>query len=174
MRRFKDLDYKISSRKHLTIQRPVPPVFLGHRESPSPPRTPSGACWRSAAAAAQGSVLREADGQSPGQAPNYSWQHLIFDIQWQLSSVAQSCLTLCDPTDCSTPGFPVHHQLPELAQTHVRRVSDAIQPSHLLSYLSPPALNLSSIRVFSNESVLPIRWPKYCSFSFSISPSSEY
>ena len=60
-----------------------------------------------------------------------------------VSSVAQSCLTLCDPMDCSTPGFSVHHQLPELAQTHVHRVSDAIQPSHPLSSPSPPAFNLS-------------------------------
>ena len=77
------------------------------------------------------------------------------------SSVAQSCLTLCDPMDCSTPGFPVHHQLPELAQTHVHRVGDAIQPFHPLSSPFPPTCNLSSIRVFSNESVLPIRWLKY-------------
>ena len=55
----------------------------------------------------------------------------------QFSSVAQSCLTLCDPTDCSTPGFPVHHQLPEFTQTHVHRVGDAIQPSHPLSFPSP-------------------------------------
>ena len=61
----------------------------------------------------------------------------------QFSSVAQLCLTLCDPMDCSTPGFPVHHQLPELAQTHVHRVSDAIQPSHPLSSPSPPSLSLS-------------------------------
>ena len=61
----------------------------------------------------------------------------------QFSSVTQSCLTLCDPMDCSTPGFPVSHQLPELAQTHVHRVGDAIQPSHPLSSPSPPALNLS-------------------------------
>ena len=60
----------------------------------------------------------------------------------QFSSVAQSCLTLCDPMDCSTPGLPVHHQLPELAQTHVHRVSDAIQPSHPLSSPSPPTFNL--------------------------------
>ena len=60
----------------------------------------------------------------------------------QFSSVAQSCLTLCDPMDCSTPGFPVHHQLPELTHTHVHRVSDAIQPSHPLSAPSPPAFNL--------------------------------
>ena len=57
--------------------------------------------------------------------------------------VAQSCPTLCDPMDCSMPGLPVHHQLPEFTQTHVRRVSDAIQPSHPLSCPSPPAFNLS-------------------------------
>ena len=61
----------------------------------------------------------------------------------QFSSVAQSCPTLCDPTDCSTPGFPVHHQLPEPTQTQVHRVGDAIQPSHPLSSLSPPTFNLS-------------------------------
>ena len=60
-----------------------------------------------------------------------------------VSSVTQLCPTLCDPTDCSMPGFPVHHQLPELAQTHVHRVSDAIQPAHLLLSPSPPAFNLS-------------------------------
>ena len=76
--------------------------------------------------------------------------------------------------DCSMPGLPVHHQLLELTQTHVLWVGDAIQPSHLLSSLSPPALNLSHIRVFSNESVLRIRWPKYWRFSFTISPSNEY
>ena len=61
----------------------------------------------------------------------------------QFISVAQSCLTLCNPTDCSMPSFPVHHQLLELAQTHVHRVSDAIQPSHPLSPPSPPAFNIS-------------------------------
>ena len=66
---------------------------------------------------------------------------------------AQSCPTLCDPVDCSMPGFPVHHQLPELAQTHVHQVGDAIQPSHPLSSPSPPAFNFPSIRVFSNQSV---------------------
>ena len=65
-----------------------------------------------------------------------------------VSSVTQSCLTLCDPMDCSTPGFPVHHQLQELAQTHVHRVSDAIQPSHPLSSPSPPAFNLSQHHSF--------------------------
>ena len=62
---------------------------------------------------------------------------------FQFSSVAQSCPTLCDPMDCSMPGLPVHHQLPELAQTHVYPAGDAIQPSHPLSSLSPPAFNLS-------------------------------
>ena len=61
----------------------------------------------------------------------------------QFSSVAQSCLTLCDPVDCNMPGFPVHRQLPELAQTHVDRVGDAIQPSHPLLSPCPPAFNLS-------------------------------
>ena len=71
-------------------------------------------------------------------------------------------------------GFLVHHQLPELAQTHVHWVSDAIQPSHLLLSPSPPASIFPSIRVFSNESVLHTRWPKYWSFGFSISVSNEY
>ena len=75
--------------------------------------------------------------------------------------------------DCSMPGFSVHHQLLELAQTHVHRISDAMKPSHPLSSSSPPAFNPASLRVFSNESVLCIRWPKYCSFSFSIIPSNE-
>ena len=61
----------------------------------------------------------------------------------QYSSATQSCLTLCDPMDCSMPGFPVHHQLPEFAQTHAHRISDAIQSSHRLWSLSPPAFNLS-------------------------------
>ena len=73
--------------------------------------------------------------------------------------------------DCSTPGFPIHHQLPELAQTHVHRVSNAIRPCHPLSSPSP-VFNLSHTRVFSNESALLIRWPK-C-WSFNISPSNEY
>ena len=76
-------------------------------------------------------------------------------IQWYLiSSVAQSCLNLCDPMDCSTPGFSVHRQLPELTQTHVHWVGNAIQPSHSLSSSSSPVFNLSHIKVFSNESVL--------------------
>ena len=74
----------------------------------------------------------------------------------------------------STPGLPVHHQLPEFTQTHVHRVGDAIQPSHPLCplLLLPPIP--PSIRVFSNESTLRRRWPKYWSFSFSISPSNEH
>ena len=73
-----------------------------------------------------------------------SVRNIIYtSIYGQLSSVAQSCLTLCDPIDCSMPGFPVYHQLPELAQTHVHRVSDTIQPSHALSSPSPSAFDLS-------------------------------
>ena len=72
----------------------------------------------------------------------------------------------------STPGFPVLHHLPELAQTHVHWVGDATQPSHPLSSPSLPGFNLSHIRVFSNESVLRVRWLKY--WCFSISPSNEY
>ena len=92
----------------------------------------------------------------------------------QFSLVARLCPPLCDPMDCSTPGFPVHQQLSELAQTHVHQVGNAIQSSHPLL---PSSLLLSifpGIKVFSNESALCIRWPKYWSFSFSISPSSEY
>ena len=91
----------------------------------------------------------------------------------QFSSVTQSCPTVCDPMNRSTPGLPVHHQLPEFTQTHIHRVSDANQSSHPLSSPSPPAPNPSSIRVYSNESTLHIRWPKYWSFSFSIIPSNE-
>ena len=92
----------------------------------------------------------------------------------QFSSVAQSCLIHCDPMNHSTPGLPVHHQLLEFTQTHVHRVGDAIQPSHpqLSLLLLPPVP--PSIRVFSNESTLRMRWPKYWSFSFSIIPSSEH
>ena len=74
----------------------------------------------------------------------------------------------------STPGLHVHHQLPEFTQTHVHRVSDAIQPSHPLSSPSPPAPNPSQNQGCPNESTRLMRWPKYCSFSFSISPSSEH
>ena len=102
----------------------------------------------------------------------------------QFSSVTQSCPTLffffffscptlCNPMNRSMPGLPVHHQLLEFTQTHVHRVSDAVQPSHPLSslLLLPPIP--PSIRVFSNESIIHNRWPKYWSFSFSIIPSKE-
>ena len=103
---------------------------------------------------------------------NQSYQLLTYSSQEriQFSSVTQSCPTLCDPMNCSMPGLPVHHQLPELTQTHVHRAGDAIQPSHPL--LSPSVF--PNIRVFSNELALHIRWPKYWSFSFSINPSNEY
>ena len=87
----------------------------------------------------------------------------------QFISVAQSCPTLCDPMNRSTPGLLVHHQLPQFTQTHVHRVRDAIHPSHPLS---SPSSSLQS--VFSNESALHIRWSKYWGFSFSGSPSKEY
>ena len=92
----------------------------------------------------------------------------------QFTSVTQSCLTPCYPMNCSTPGLPVHHQLLEFTQTHVHQVGDAIQPSHPLSSILLLPSIFPSISVFSNESVLHIRWPKYWSFSFSISPSNEH
>jgi len=90
-------------------------------------------------------------------------------------SVAKLCLTLCDPMDCSMPGFPVLYYLLEFAQTHVHWVSDAIQSSHPLSSPSPPAFNLSQHQgLFQWISSSHFRWPKYWSFSFSISTSNEY
>ena len=93
----------------------------------------------------------------------------------QVSSVAQSCLTLCDPMDCSMPGLPVHHQLPKFTQTHVLQVGDAIQPSHSLLSPSPLTFNLSKHQglfqwVSSSHQVAKVYW----SFSFSISPSNEH
>ena len=97
----------------------------------------------------------------------------VFDVSVQFSSVAQSCPTLCDSMNHSTPGLPVHYQLPEFTQTHANWVGDAIQPSHacLPLLLLPPIP--PSIRVFSSESTLRMRWPKYWSFSSSIIPSKE-
>ena len=95
-------------------------------------------------------------------------------VSVQFSSVTQSCPILCNPMVCSTLGLPVHHQLSEFTQTHVYHIGDAIQPSHPLSSPYPPSLNLSSIRGFANESAVCIWWPRYWTFSFSISPSSEY
>ena len=101
----------------------------------------------------------------------YTWQPKFSSVQFSCSS----CPTLCDPMIRNTPGLHVHHQLLEFTQTHVHWVGDTIQPSHPLSYPSPPAFNLSKHQHhLSNESVLHIRWPKYWSFSFSISPSNEY
>ena len=104
---------------------------------------------------------------------SWSARHLHLEICC-FCSVPKSCLNLCNPTDCSTPGFPVCHRLLELAQTHVPWVGDAIQPSHPLLSPSPPAFNLFSSRVFYNELALHISWSKYWCFSFSISPCNEY
>ena len=95
---------------------------------------------------------------------SYPWVY-----QFSISSVTQSCSTLCNLINRSTPGLRVHHKLPESTQTHVHWVSDATQPSHALSSPSPPALNLSQHQGLFQR----IRWPKYWSFSFIISPSSE-
>ena len=92
----------------------------------------------------------------------------------QFSSVDQWCPILCNPMNHSMPDLPVHHQLPEFTQTHVHWLGDAIQPSHPLSSPSLPAPNPPSIRVFSSESTLHMRRPKYWSFSFSIIPSKEH
>ena len=98
---------------------------------------------------------------------------MVADIEFQFSSVTQSCLTLW-PHGVQHTGFPVHYQLLELALTHVHWIDDAIQPFHPLSPLLLLPSIFPSIRVFSNELVLLIRWTKYWSFSFSISPSNEY
>ena len=98
---------------------------------------------------------------------------VLFCPSVQFSSVTQSFLTLCDLMNRSTPGLPVHHQLPEFTQTHVHRVSDAIQPSHPLSSPSPPAPNPSQHQSLFQWVEFRMRWPKYWSFSFSIIPSKE-
>ena len=97
----------------------------------------------------------------------------LYKYKIQFSSVTQSCPTLCHPTDCSTLGFPVHHQLLELPQTHVHRVSDAIYHLILCRPLLPSSI-IPSIRVFFSESVFRIRWPKYWSFSFNVGSSNDY
>ena len=89
-------------------------------------------------------------------------------LSQSVSSVTQSCLTLCNLMYCSTPGFSVHHQLPEFTQTSVHRVKGAIQPSHPLLSPSLPTSIFPSIRVFSSQSVLRIRWPKYWSFGITL------
>ena len=98
----------------------------------------------------------------------------LFRYQFSSVQLLSHVQFFWDPMDCSTPGLPAHHQLPEFTQTHVHWVDDAIQASHTLSSPSPLTINLSSIRVFSGESVLCIRWPEYWSFSLSISPLYEY
>ena len=98
------------------------------------------------------------------------WNSMYVSVQFICSVMSDSLW----PLETVARVFPVLHYLPEFAQTHVHWVIDAIQPSHLLSPPSPPALSLPSIRVFSSESALHIRWPKYWSFSFNISPSNEH
>ena len=89
-----------------------------------------------------GEILKKINEQKPqiNKVRRLEWK---LSCLWPVSSVTQSCLTLCDPMNCSTPGLPVHHQLPEFAQTHVHQFGDAIQPSHPLLPSSPPAFNLS-------------------------------
>ena len=105
---------------------------------------------------------------------NDKCQAFVFECVSQFSSVTQSCLSFCDPMDCSMPGFPVHHQLLELLK--LMSIELVMPSNHLI--LCHPLLLLPliflSIRVFSKESVLCMRWPKYWSFSFSINPSNEY
>ena len=103
------------------------------------------------------------------------WKNVC--LEWIFTcccSVTKSCPALCNTMDCSTPGFPVLHYLWELAQIHVQWVDDAIYPSHPLLLSSPLPSVFPRIRVFSNESALHIRWPKYWSFSFSISPVKDW
>ena len=94
---------------------------------------------------------------------------MFSSVQFSRSVVSDSLR----PHESSTPGFPVHHQLPEFTQTHVHRFGDAVQTSHPLSSPFPPAPIPPSIRIFSSESTLLMRWPKYWSFSFRMIPSKE-
>ena len=109
-------------------------------------------------------VLRAGGGAEVGRRGSGGW--------WEASGQSVHSLShvrLCHPTDGCSPGLPVHHRPLELAQTHIHRVGDAVQPSHPLSSLSPPAFNLSQ-----HQGLFHIRWPKYWRFSFSISPFNEY
>ena len=109
---------------------------------------------------------------------NLSLPHIFFHLAtpylYQFSSVAQSCSALCDPMNRNTPDLSVHHQLPEPTQTHVHWVGDTTQPSHPLSSPSPLALSLSQHQGLFKWVSSHIRWPKYWSFSFNISPSNEH
>ena len=104
------------------------------------------------------------------------WTEELGELQCSqsVSSVAQSFSTLCNPMNCSTPDFPVHHQLPELAQTHVHRVSDAIQPSHPLSSPSPPAFNISPSGLFSQRFSSSHHVAKVLEFQLQHQSSNEY
>ena len=114
----------------------------------------------------------------PHLLPPWGHSEKIVFYEWRrgpsvwFSSVAQSCLMLCKPMDCSMPAFPVHHQFSEFTQTHGHQVGDAIHHLILCPPLLPPPSIFPSIRVFSSESALCVRWPKY--WSFSISPSNGY
>ena len=143
--------------------------------SPSIGKIPWSSRWQPASVFLPGTKLhgqRNLVGYSPWGCKVGPTEHThTHTVYSQFSSVTQSCPSLCDPMDCSTSGFPVHHQLPELAQTHVHQVrmpSSRLILSHPL--LLPPIF--PSIRIFSSESVLHTKWPKYWSFSFSISPSN--
>ena len=119
------------------------------------------------------------DGHNKGQKQYGSNRNRRYLKRWQeytvqFSSVTQSCPTFCNPMNRCTPGLPVHHQLPEFTQTHVHRVSDAISQLILCRPLLPLPPIPPSIRVFSNESTLCMRWPKYWSFSFSTILSKEH
>ena len=118
---------------------------------------------------------RRCPGQNTSHSYPSSWsaRHLHLEMCCFLS-VAKPCLNLCIPMDCSAPDFPVCHHLLKYAQTHVPWVSDAIQPTHLLSFPSPPAFYLSQHQSLFQWVALPIKSPKYWSVSFSISPSNEY
>ena len=114
-------------------------------------------------------------GNSTEQTSHLPWGSCSGWVQFsQFSTVAQSCMTLCDPMDCSMPGFPVHHQLPDLLK--LMSIESVMPSNHLFlcrPLLLPPSI-FPSIRVPSNESVLHIRWPKHWSFSLNISPSNEH
>ena len=126
------------------------------------------------------SWVRISTGEGRGYALQYYWASFVAQVVnnacnrgIQFSSVALSCLTLCNPKNCSTPGLPVHNQLLEFTQTHVHWVRGAIQPSHPLSSPSPPALNLSTSRSFQMSQLFALPWTaaRQASLCFTISRS---